>query len=218
MISYFEFNYKIKMSNNYYTNPFTSGGFNFNSSSSNNIPYSSTSGGFNSSNNNIPYSSTSGGFDSSTNTQQPSVNENKENPTNVIINKPQTGNSEQFVFLLAESKINLKHDSVIKKINCERPHVIQKGTKKEIYLKVPGFTNENIDINLVDQKIIIQGKRMIPVGDEDYEKIYEVFLEEVNVYPETKIEDIMVKTYFGILIIYIEIPSNRLPKKILFSN
>jgi HSP20 family molecular chaperone IbpA len=214
------------MNNNYFTN---TSGFNFGSSSTNPLSSSQTEFKFGSSN---PFSSTiNSGSSNPFSSNPPSETKEKRNdfavsavnpdPTfnsNITINKPQSGNGEQFVFLLAESKINLKQESVIKRINCETPHAIQKGTKIEVYLKVPGYSTENIDIMLQDQKIIIQGKRLIPYGDYDYERIYEVFTQVINVYPETKLDDIMVKTYFGMLIVYVEIPSNRLPQKINFKN
>ena len=240
------------MNNNYYSNPFTTGTFNFNNStpstgfnntnlqsslSSTTFNNSTPSTGFNNTNLQSSLSSSrtfnnstpSTGFNNtnlqsgasinlnSNTTQQTSITENKENYTNVLADKNESDSNQQFSFLFAEAKINLKNIPVIKKINCERPYIIQKGSKKEIYLKVPGFSRENLDLNLMDQKIVIQGKRTIPMGDEDSEKVYEIFSEEIIVFPETKIEDIVIKTYFGILIIYVEIPNKRLPKKIFFS-
>jgi len=212
--------------NNYFTN---TSGFNFSN------PLSSAQSGFNFSNpNEFKTSSTTNNLNSGFNFNPPSETKEKRNDSTVSAINPdptfglknnipvngvqQNVNSDQFVFLLAESKINLKQESIVKRINCETPHAIQKGSKIEVYLKVPGYSTENIDIVLQDQKIVIQGKRSIPFGDYDYERIFEVFTQTINVYPETKVEDIMVKTYFGMLIIYVEIPSNRLPQKISFKN
>ena len=217
------------MNNNYFAN---TSGFNFGTTN----PLSSTQSGFNfgtTNPNEFKNSSTNNNLHSGFNFNSSETKEKRNDSTvsaintdptfglknNIPVNGVQQNvNSDQFVFLLAESKINLKQESIVKRINCETPHTIQKGTRIEVYLKVPGYSTENIDIVLQDQKIVIQGKRSIPFGDYDYERIFEVFTQSINVYPETKVEDIMVKTYFGMLIIYIEIPSIRLPQKISFKN